>query len=70
MKPTLIDFAVKMDVSPEDAVVLPALFDQAAEKLGKTRDELLAEVMTSDAACEYLVGLCRDVANQYRETQE
>ena len=41
----IFDFAVKCDIPPKVAVVLPSVFEVAAKKCNTTRDELLERAM-------------------------
>jgi hypothetical protein len=58
----LIDFALTHSIAPEDAYVLPALFDRAAILVGKTRQQLLREVDRNPALSTYLAECARKVA--------
>lgn len=49
MTADFVTFAIKFKVSVADAVVLPALFDNAAAKVGMTRGALLTECIYRNA---------------------
>ena len=60
-------FAARFGIVPQDAYVLPALFERAAQKVGMKPRVLLAEATyRNHKVGEYLAGLARQVAGEMR----
>ena len=59
---TLETLASRMQLSPAEAVALPATINAAAKAVNKTREQLLAECGRNAALTNYLAGVCRKVA--------
>jgi hypothetical protein len=57
-----VTFALRFGVAHTDAYVLPALFDGAARKIGKSASWLLAEVALNDKLGRYLADCAAKVA--------
>lgn len=63
----LASFASRFNIAPADAYVLPALFENAAGKIGMTPRALVAEATFRNKALgEYLADAARKVAAQDR----
>ena len=61
----LIAFAGRFNLTPAQAVVLPALFDKAASECGMSRAELVAVATYRNIkAGEYLASVARTVAEK------
>jgi len=68
MLPDLAVFAARFNVSAKEAYVLPALFENAASKVGMAPRALVAEAtFRNHALGEYLANAARNVAAEDRE---
>lgn len=64
----LASFAARFNVSPQDAYVLPALFERSAQKVGMVPRALVAEAtFRNNALGEYLANAARKVAASDRD---
>lgn len=61
-----VSFAAAFAVSPSDAYVIPALFENAAAKVGMSVSGLLAEVALNRKLGEYLAQAARKAADADR----
>lgn len=63
-----VTFAEKFNVAVEDAYVIPATFERAAEKMNMALGKFLAEATYLNMPLgEYMAGVCKTVAQKMRE---
>jgi hypothetical protein len=66
MTPEIVDFALRYQVVPKDAYVLPALLEHSAKLARMSLKDLLAETATNEPLGEYLANAARRVAAEDR----
>ena len=59
----LASLAIKMMLTPSQAVALPAAVQYTAETMGRSEDWAIGELMANGPAREYVAGVCRKVTN-------
>ena len=57
----LTTLARKMMLTPTQAIAIAGVVDHAAQSMGWTRKQMVAECFRNAEACEYLGSVCRRV---------
>ena len=55
-----LELAMKMALTPAEAVALPTVIEVAAVKVGLSKNNMLQSALRNPELCQYLAGVCRE----------